>query len=191
MKNTVASLLGTITLLCMTGCASSWPPSLTERTFIARVSRVLSAKYPTMQVAQRHGYMPITDRLDAEHTYNLTDMDFRDVALDHPNFLWYDRAGKLVGVDYEYPKDGYAKPPMEFPVDPSRWTSIDAHMHLAYELNGKTVYAEVGSSTDVQKYLPSGATLRWKMDHPAAWDLALWLVPNPGGAFADENPLVK
>lgn len=130
-------------------------------------------------------------------------MDFANVAIAHPNFLWFDRDGKLAGADYELPKGAYPKPPGEYPVDTSRWTSIDAHVHLAYTLNGKTIYAEEPAKQNLQKaeidaedlradgFLPNGARLKWAMYHPAVWDLALWVVPNPHGAFAEDNPLVR
>ena len=186
-----------------TSCGGHAPPNPSEQTFVAKVSALLNAEYPTRVAAERAGYMALSDKLDSDNTYNLSDMQFTNVTLAHPNFLWFDRTGKLVGTDYEFPKSLYSKPPAAFSVDASRWTSIDEHVHLAYSLDGKTVYAEHPVKDNLRKpviaasdlradgLLPDGATLTWATYHPAAWDLAIWVVPNPEGAFADDNPLVK
>jgi hypothetical protein len=85
----------------------------------------------------------------------------------------------------------------------SRWTKIDAHMHLAYKLPDGTIKRrgaealpnQTADPTAAQlraaKLLPANATLQWAIYHPQTWDLGFWLVPNPNGAFADLNPLVK
>lgn len=185
------------------GCSHQAPPSPAEQAFVDRVSTLLIQEYPTRSAAQAYGYTDLTGKIDSDNTYNLTDMDFSNVTLARPNFLWFDRKGNLAGTDYEFPKSAYPKPPAQFPVNASRWTSIDAHVHLAYTLNGKTVYAEAPAKENLQKakltssdlkadgLLPDGATLKWAMYHPDVWDLALWVVPNPRGAFAEDNPLVK
>jgi hypothetical protein len=133
-------------------------------------------------------------------------MNFDDVMPDHPNFMWYDRHGHLAGVDYELPKSRYPAPPhlAAFPVLSSRWTLIREHVHYAYSVDGVTKYG-VSHATpemctekialDVLRAhgakIPSNAKMVWAMYHPAVWDLAMWVVPNPRGAFADLNPNVK
>jgi hypothetical protein len=76
-------------------------------------------------------------------------------------------------------------------------------MHFAYKLpDGKIkrrgAMVLKGETTDptaaqltAAKLLPAKSTLLWAHYHPKTWDLGFWLVPNPNGAFADLNPLVK
>jgi hypothetical protein len=39
--------------------------------------------------------------------------------------------------------------------------------------------------------VPSTDRVAKIFDFPSLWDLIVWIKPNPNGAFADKNPLVK
>jgi len=188
--------------------ASSTPapaPNPTEAAFIASVTSTLQHRLGTTAQAQAAGYYQMT-RMERDGTIIWFNDDWgKGVSKANPNFLWFDKAGKLVGLDYEYAVAEYAQHPGTgtYPVMPSRWSTIDAHMHFAYKLrDGKVVRrgaeALKGVTSDptaaqltAAKLLPAGATLLWAHYHPKAWDLGFWTVPNPNGAFADLNPLVK
>lgn len=188
------------------GSATAAPkPNPAEAAFIASVTSALQQRYPTTTQAKAAGYYQMT-KMEKDGTVIWFNDDWgKGVSKDAPNFLWFDKAGKLVGLDYEYAVADYPQHPGAdaYPVLPSRWSTIDAHMHFAYKLPDGTVVrrgAEAlkgvsGDPTAAQlsaaKLLPSGATLLWAHHHPKAWDLGFWLVPNPNGAFADLNPLVK
>ena len=180
-------------------------PNPGEAAFIASVTSTLQQRLATTAQAQTAGYYQMT-RMEKDGTIIWFNDDWgKGVSKDTPNFLWFDQAGKLVGLDYEYAVSDYPQHPAAdaYPVMPSRWTTIDAHMHFAYKLpDGKIVRrgaeALKGVTTDptaaqltAAKLLPAGATLLWAHYHPKAWDLGFWTVPNPNGAFADLNPLVK
>ncbi|HEY1975786.1 MAG TPA: hypothetical protein VGG89_04555 [Candidatus Baltobacteraceae bacterium] len=183
-------------------------PSLTssEKAFVAKASASLNAAYPTTSAAKTAGFTMLFDTIGDDNTYNWTNMSFAGVTPDHPNFLWYDRHGNLAGVDWEFPTTGSAPAPKlaAFPVAPARWVKIPEHVHYAYTLDGKMKYG-VAKATPALRTgtitagelrangarLPKDAKLDWAMYHPAVWDLAMWTVPNPKGAFADKNPNVK
>lgn len=180
-------------------------PSIGEADFIGQVTKGLQTKYPTQQSAIAAGYYQMT-RVGKDGTSIWTNNKWDGIAKYEPNFLWYDKHGKLVGLDYQYPVSAWPKPPgaSVYPVAASRWTTIDPHMHIGYKMPDGTTKrhgAEMLASahgakpTSAQlrtaKLLPKGATLMWVEMHPKAWDLGFWLVPNPNGAFADLNPLVK
>ena len=198
-----AAMLAACATLALLGTTAPPKPTATEAAFVARVAQTLTASYPTRAAAERSGYMALSTKIGADGTYDLTNMDFAHVSLAHPNFLWYDRSGRLVGTDYELPTKQYPKPPALFPVASTRWSRIHEHVHFAYELGGKVVLAGARAKPNLRTAhpsaaalradgdLPKGATLRWAMYHPEAWDLAIWTVANPNGAFADLNPLVK
>lgn len=120
----------------------------------------------------------------------------------HPNFLWYDHHGKLVGLDYEVPVAAYAQPPGrdQFPVGRARWSTVSEHVHFAYEKSGRLVLVEGDTQANLRagritaatlvrdNLLPPGSKLVWFSYHPTCWDLGFWLIPNPLGAFADYAP---
>ena len=37
----------------------------------------------------------------------------------------------------------------------------------------------------------SESDVKFVFEFPAIWDLTVWVLPNPSGAFADKNPNVK
>jgi len=181
-------------------------PSAAEAAFISSVSALLLAKYPTTKEAKAAGYIQLTRLEPTDHTYNYTTMTYDKIDRLHPNFLWFDRNNKLVGLDYEYPKWAWPKIPSAtaYPVAASRWVTIQQHMHYAYRMGSGPVQTHGGPALPnlqkdpitaqeltADKMLPKGATLVWAHFHPACWDLGFWLVPNPNGAFADLNPNVK
>ncbi len=178
-------------------------PAPGEAAFIAGVTKTLQAKYPTTAAATAGGYSQMTRMEDDGTVIWFNGKWDNDVSKDAPNFLWYDKNGKLVGLDYQYTVSANPKAPSMYPVKASRWTTIPAHMHFAYKMSNGTVkrrgaMALKGVTSDptaaqlkAAKLLPANASLMWAHYHPKSWDLGFWLVPNPSGAFADLNPLVK
>lgn len=189
-------------LLCALEPASSQTPGPESR-FVNHASSVLLSHYPTTAQAVAHGYVKMRE-LDKDNTTIYTNFQYRNVSTGRPNFLWYDRSGKLVGVDYEFSVSIWRDPPIaRYPAARSRWVIIPEHVHFAYTFHGKTVrhgrpalanlkrgtitLAELQADTLV----PHGATLLWASYHPKSWDLGFWVVPNPAGPFAEKNSLVK
>jgi hypothetical protein len=186
--------------------ATSPPLSDSEKAFVTKTSATLNSTYPTTATAKSAGFTMLFDTIGDDNTYDWTNMSFTGVTPDHPNFLWYDRHGNLAGVDWEFPASGSASAPKlaEFPVMAARWVKIPEHVHYAYTLDGKVKYGVTKATPALRTgtitadelrangaKLPKDAKLNWAMYHPAVWDLAMWTVPNPSGAFADKNPNVK
>ena len=192
--------------MAMPSAKSTLPPTPApgEAAFIADVTKALQAKYPTTTAATAAGYSQMTNLGNDGTAVWFNDKWDANVSKYAPNFLWYDKHGKLVGLDYQYTVSANPKLPAgAYPVNASRWTTIPPHMHFAYKLPSSTVKrrgamllkGETADPTAAQlkaaKLLPAHATLLWAHYHPKTWDLGFWLVPNPNGAFADLNPLVK
>ena len=196
----------TIALTQAAFAANNAPLTDSEKAFVTRTSATLSDKYPTTETAKSAGFGMLFDTIGDDNTYDWTNFSFAGVTPDHPNFLWYDRHGRLVGVDWEFPTAEHAPAPRlaAFPVRTARWVEIPEHVHYAYTLNGKMHYGVAKATPALRKgtidaqmlrangaKLPKDAKLNWAMYHPAVWDLAMWTVPNPSGPFADKNPNVK
>jgi hypothetical protein len=206
MRNTalIAALFFVLTGAAF--AATSPPLTDSEKAFVAKSSAALDAKYPTTETAKSAGFGLLEGDIGDDNTYNWTNFSFANVTPDHPNFLWYDRRGHLAGVDWEFPKGTTTSAPQlaAFPVRAARWVSIPEHVHYAYTLNGKMHYGVTKATPALHAMtitadmlrangakLPKDAKLNWAMYHPAVWDLAMWTVPNPNGAFAEKNPNVK
>ncbi|MDQ6779563.1 MAG: hypothetical protein M3Z37_00180 [Candidatus Eremiobacteraeota bacterium] len=187
------------------GAATPPPrPSAAESAFVGSVTRALQAKFGDVQAAENAGYYRTT-RLEPDGTIIYFNNQWRPTRLA-PNFLWYDKHGKLAGLDYQYPVAGHPQPPgaSAYPVAASRWTTIDPHIHYGYQLPDgiivrkgyrmlPSVHGNVLTEAELRqaKLLPPNAKLLWTYVHPKSWDLGFWLVPNPNGAFAEMNPNIK
>ena len=95
-----------------------------------------------------------------------------------------------------------------FGLAPSRWGMLPQHVHYGLvgpggtTTYGGTATAKLVAAGDAASK-PTAAGLvkagiakqasdvRFVFDFPAIWDVAVWLVPNPDGAFAESDPLVK
>lgn len=200
-----AATMAPMTHSSMTGSMQQPKPNATETAFIQSVSAGLLAAYPTVQQATAAGYIRMT-KLESDNTYVYSTMTYTKIDRLHPNFLWYDRNGKLVGLDYEYPKSSWPSFPgtSVYPVMASRWVTIPQHVHFAYtvgsgpvQTRGAKAWPNLRGDVITAKeltddgLLPKGAKLVWAHFHPTCWDLGFWLVPNPNGAFADLDPAVK
>jgi hypothetical protein len=94
-------------------------------------------------------------------------------------------------------------------LDPGRWFKVK-HGHVHYVLQGDT-NAAYGHAVRESDYLKNGGDLSnptaaplvkmgkvtsadlvaHVLPFPAQWDVEIWVTPNPLGAFAETNPLVK
>lgn len=171
--------------------------------FIAMVRPPLTERVGTIPLAQAAGYSQMT-QLGSDGTAIYFDHTFDGVDPLHPNFLWFDKHGNLVGVDYEVPTTKYPEPPGAplFSVRRSRWTIVPAHVHIAYKEAGVLMLKEGDAQLNLlgdnvtpdtltaDGLLPAGDRLLWFSFHPRSWDLGLWLTHNPLGASADYNPWV-
>ncbi len=186
------------------GIQGKYEPDPSEAAFVSNIARIMLRRYPTPATAVKAGFIQTT-AVEGDRTVVYFNHHFDILDPLHPNFLWYDRANKLAGLDYEYPLGGSAQPPSNkvYPVHRDRWTTVPEHVHLAYrDKNGRVWMAETRVRADIRGkiiaeaqlaadgFLPKSATLLWAYYHPTCWDLAFWLVPNPNGAFAALDPLL-
>jgi len=179
-------------------------PSAAEALFVARAVRDLTARYPTAADAEKAGYLRFTDE-DDTGAISYANREWTSSDADHPSQLWYDAKGKLLGADFSVPLA--AAPPHLFGMAPARWQTFNFHIHYGLAGPGGTV---VFGATGPQKIEAAGgdpahptakdlvtagiaksaSDVKFVFAFPAIWDLEIWLVPNPDGAFAEKNPNV-
>jgi len=175
-----------------------------ERSFISSVKHRLIERYPTKAQAILAGYIAITG-IEKDGTAVYFNPRLTRVNTFHPNFLWYDKHGKLAGLDYEFPRSLYPNSPAkDFAVSATRWTTVKEHVHFNYRFGHGPLHMGMShprpnlrhnpitaAELRTDHLLPASSRLVWAYDHPASWDLGFWLVPNRNGAFADMNPKVR
>lgn len=199
-------------------CADSCSPeSATEKQFVSSVSTDLQSRFATTAQAKAAGYFQYTveDQTGAISWVNTSHWQSDQT---HPSQLWYDVNGRLIGADFSVLQSGSASRPTLWGVAPSRWLDFSpAHVHFAVKSASGLQYGGVGDKTmakvggsvsnptaaDIVKIgklkryeklhiaaPQSAADVAFVFQFPALWDLQVWLVPNPLGAFAEHNPNV-
>ena len=184
-------------------------PQGAESAFVASSSKYLNEHFATTADAEKAGFFRYTneDKTGAISYVNLDQWQSSDAQ--HPSQLWYTAAGKLIGVDYSVLLSKSAAAPKWTGVNPGRWDKF-GHSHIHYILvdaSGKETYgatstkkfvAAGGSESDPQAatlvkmgIAKDAASVKKVFAFPALWDLEFWVTPNPNGAFAEMNPLVK
>lgn len=194
------------------------PQSAAETRFVAAVTKDLQGRFATTAQAEAAGYFRYTDE---DQTGAISWVNTKNWKSDpqHPSQLWYDVKGHLIGADFSVLQATSQSRPAVWGVSPARWLDFrPAHVHFGIKGGSKVLYGAVGPKTmkliggsldnptaaDIVKL---GKTPRWAVlkipapqstadvafvfPFPALWDLQVWLVPNPLGAFAEHNPRVK
>ena len=209
MKPILASLIlffGAFSVAGAVDTKMSGKPTASEVPFVTKVSADLPSRFPTPDSARRAGYLRFTNE-DSTGSISYANKHWTSVDEAHPSQLWYDVNGRLLGADFSVLQADSAEAPQKWGVDPRRWIKFTAHDH--YGLvgpNGTTIYSGMG-----MRQLPAGATperptpdllvaagvaksvsdVRFVFLFPAIWDLQVWVLHNPNGAFAEMNPDVK
>jgi hypothetical protein len=190
-----------------TGAASPAPsPNAAEAKFVSGIRSDLMARFPTAADAVKAGYIRYTNE-DMTGAISYANREWTSSDAAHPSQLWYDAGGKLIGADYSVPYAADKRPAL-WGIDPSRWTRFGLHIHYGLAgPNGTTVfgglsakkYAAAGGDSqhpDAAGLVKAGVTkdpanVKFVFTFPAIWDLEVWVVPNPLGAFTENNPNVK
>lgn len=205
-----APFLATIAALAMsTGAAfaadtTNGHPTAAEAPFVAKVTADLEARFSTVAAAQRAGYFRYTNE-DETGAISYANLEWASKDPMHPSQLWYDVNGRLLGADFSVLQADSPNAPTLWGIDPGRWQKFGAHVH--YGLlgpNGTTIYGGTGarklgaaavhpaaSDLVAAGIVKTATDVRFVFAFPAIWDLEVWVLPNPDGAFAEKNPNVK
>ncbi|MGI8737917.1 MAG: hypothetical protein DLM53_00580 [Candidatus Eremiobacter antarcticus] len=212
-RRALFSTLAMLISLCASVRADESPTSSgrlspSETAFVKSIQADLPARFAHAADAEKAGYVRYTN-VDASGAISYANMQWTSQDIRHPSQLWYDKNGDLLGADFSVPNtDG--KRPHLFGVSPGRWYAFEDHVHyvLRDTTSGKMKYDLAVSPARFREAggdpaHPTAATLvrmgkaksesqvATVFDFPAIWDLIVWVKPNPDGAFAEKNPLVK
>jgi hypothetical protein len=193
------------------------PESASEQQFVSSVTTDLQRRFGTTAQAAAAGYFQYTVE-DQTGAISWVNTNHWQSDQTNPSQLWYDVKGRLIGADFSVLQSSSPSRPSVWGVSPSRFIDFSpAHIHFAIKTPSGVQYGGAGSKTvaavggsldnptaaDVVKIsklkrwqrlkIPapqSAADVAFVFSFPAIWDLQVWLVPNPLGAFAEHNPNV-
>jgi hypothetical protein len=183
-------------------------PNAAEAKFVSSIRADLTQRFPTAADAEKAGYVRYTNE-DDTGAISYANRQWTSVDAKHPSQLWYDVKGRLLGADYSVLKSASPKAPALWGVDPSRWDTFGAHVHYVLRNADGTMtygrairatkYADAGGDPEhptAEGLVKAGAVksasaVSLVFLFPAIWDMTVWTLPNPAGAFADKNPNVK
>jgi hypothetical protein len=184
------------------------PTSSAENAFVASIRADLMRRYPTAADAEKAGYVRYTSE-DDTGAISYANMQWQSGDPKHPSQLWYDKNGKLLGADYSVLLSTSPGRPNLWGINPGRWVEFDGHLHwvtkdpatgkLTYDLwMHDPKYQAAGGNPErpsaqtlvAMKKVPDASQVVTLFHFPSLWDLIVWVVPNPNGAFAEKNPNV-
>ncbi|HEY8312694.1 MAG TPA: hypothetical protein VIG51_00855 [Candidatus Baltobacteraceae bacterium] len=179
-----------------------------EVAFVRSIQVDLMKRFPTAADAEKAGYVRYTNA-DSTGAISYANRQWQSPDARHPSQLWYDKAGQLLGADFSVLKTGEQRPSI-FGVNPGRLYQFDDHVHYVAKnaTTGAMQYDKYVMAPAFRKgggdpQHPTAADLvkmgkvananevATVFDMPSIWDLIVWVKPNPSGAFAEKNPLVK
>jgi hypothetical protein len=200
-------LLASLSFSSCVGLAADTPapkPQGAEVAFVSGIQNDLNARFATTSQAQAAGYFRYTNE-DKTGSISYANLQWTSSDPQHPSQLWYSADGKLLGADFSQPYVAGTKPNL-WGVNSDRWGRFGKHIHWVINADGKETYG----ATSAAKWTAAGgdadnpqaatvvalgkaknaAQVTHVFVFPAIWDLEVWVLPNPNGAFAEMNPNV-
>jgi hypothetical protein len=212
IKRLVIAFILVISVISNTSAAQdptvTGPENQSERHFVSIIRSVLLPRYATVDEALAAGYVRYTSE-DDSGAISYVNQHWVSTGVSRPSQLWYDKNGRLLGADFSIPLATCAHRPNLWGVRPGRWSVSDSHIHwvtrnaagaLSYDhyMLAPAFAAAGGNPNDPtaaqlasMRKVTSAKQVALVFHFPALWDLDVWIVPNPHGAFADTNPNVK
>jgi hypothetical protein len=185
------------------------PMTAAEQTFYSTASAAVAKLYPNPAAAEKAGYFRFNneDRSGAISYENPKYFDSPDPA--HPQQLWFDVNGKLLGGDWSQTVASAPNGPTLFGLQAARFHKIPLHVHYGAKLPDGTidyglfVRASDFTAAGLDPLHPTAADLV-KLGKVASadkvafvfallnnYDAQMWVIPNANGQFADTNPAIK
>jgi hypothetical protein len=185
------------------------PLTPAERRFYATASTALRTRYPTPAAAERGGWFRYNNEDETGAISYMNPAYFNSPDPAHPQQLWYDVHGRLLGADFSQTVAAHPAGPTLFGISSARFHEIPLHVHYGIIHPSGTIEYGVYVAADdftaagLDPLHPTKADLvklgKVKSVDDVAfvfanlnnWDAEIWVIPNPAGQFADANPNVK
>jgi hypothetical protein len=185
------------------------PLTPVEQQFVANASAAVQKLYPTEAAAEHAGYFRYTneDRSGAISYVNPAYFTSPDVS--HPQQVWYDVHGRLLGGDWSQTVASSPDGPTLFDLSPARFHKIPLHVHYGVKRADGTIdyglfvpaaaFAAAGldpvhpTAADLVKLgkVTSADQVAFVFGLQANWDAQMWVIPNADGPFETLNPAVQ
>jgi hypothetical protein len=184
------------------------PLTAAEQTLVQSATTILQRTVPNPTAAETLGWFRFSNE-DSTGAISYVNPSYWDSPdLSHPAQLWYDVYGHLIGADFMQLVSSAPNGPTLFGVAKERFGKRPLHVHYGlYRPDGSIRFGIAVRAAEYQKVgdplhpTPAGLVKMGKASstdqvafvfpYMNAWDLGMWLVPNPKGAFADDNPNIK
>lgn len=179
-------------------CKGPLDPS--EGSFVASVTKNLTAQYPHVTDAEKAGYVRYTNPDDTGAISYANQKWNADPT--HPSQLWYDASGNLLGADFSVPRPNNEPRPSLWGIQPCRWFEFNGHVHyvvkdpktqkMGYDLwiwnNDFTAAGGDLSHPSAQTLvkagrIPDASMVTTIFDFPTQWDLIVWAQPHSPNAL--------
>jgi hypothetical protein len=182
------------------------PLSHAEQTFYAVASAALRKLYPHPAAAERAGWFRFNNEDDTGAISYINPAYFNTPDPQHPQELWYDVRGRLLGGDFSQTVAFAPHGPALFGISRKRFHRIPLHVHYGIKHAGGRI--EYGVFVRAKEFTAAGldplhptaadlvklgkvrstADVAFVFANLNNWDAEMWLIPNPAGQFADANP---
>lgn len=182
--------------------------SAAEAKFVSAIQQDLGTRFAHASDAEKAGYVRYTNP-DDTGAISYANMQWQSTDIRHPSQLWYDKDGNLLGADFSVPHSNNSRPQL-WGINPGRWWQFDGHVHYVQKdpKSGKLIYDKYIMDTQFKAAggdpnnptpqtlvkmhkIRSASEVATIFHFPDVYDLIVWVKPNPNGAFAYKNPLVK
>jgi hypothetical protein len=203
-------LLAAMLVAPLTAQAQAAPAPLTpaEHAAYVRAASVLHRLYPTPAAAIKAGWFRYNNEDDSGAISYMNPKYFETPDVAHPQQLWYDVHGRLLGGDFSQLVALHPKGPTLFGFSPARFGQVPLHIHYGVRHGDGTI--EYGLYVPAPDLTAAGfdplhptkaelvklgkvkraADVVFVFANLNNWDATMWLIPNPAGQFEDKNPNV-
>jgi len=185
------------------------PLTAAEQQFAMTASATIRKLYPTPAAAEAAGYFRYNNEDDSGAISYENPLYFNTPDPAHPQQLWFDVNGRVLGGDWSQTVAASPAGPTLFGLGPSRFHKIPLHIHYGVRRPDGTIQYGVFvraadfTAAGLDPLHPTPADLV-KLGKVASvdqvafvfamqnnWDAQMWVIPNASGPFADLNPAVK
>ena len=204
---TASAQMSPAPMMAATAAPTQAPLTPSEQAFYLSAQPLLKL-YPTPADAIKAGWFRFNNEDDSGAISYINPAYYDTPDALHPQQLWYDVNGRLLGGDFSQLVVTHPNGPSLLGISRARFEDSALHIHFGLRRpDGSVEYGLFVRAADftaagLDPLHPTAANLVTLGKIKAAsdvvfifaalhnYDATMWLIPNPAGQFADKNPLV-